>query len=222
MTTPRHHLPLALLANYVAGNTNEAVSLVVACHVTLCAACAAEHARLERAAGVQLAAAAPANVADDLLARTLARLDETPAAAPTPPRTQLPDAPLPAPLLRVLDGAPTRTDGSPRWRRLTPGIEQIPLPVATPGATARLLRLAPNVTVPLHGHEGDELVAVFSGGLEDGDQVFERGDVELRGASDQHVQRIRPGAPCIALVVNHGRLVPRTWAGRLFALITGV
>jgi putative transcriptional regulator len=219
--TPRHHVPRALLADYVAGNTNEAVSLVVACHLTLCSACSSELAQLERAAGAQLAAAPATAVSSDLLARTLARLDEPPAPAlDREPRTRIDEAELPRPLLRWLDrlpAAPGRT--APRWKRLVPGIDEIRLPVQTPGATVRLLRLMPKATVPLHGHEGDELIAVFSGGIEDAGEVYER-DVELRGAADEHVQTIRPGPPCVAVVVNHGALLPRTWAGRLFKLIT--
>lgn len=223
MTAPRHHLPRELLADYVAGHTTEAVSLVVACHLTLCARCTGEHAALERVAAASLERAPAASLPPDLLAQTLARLDDDSVPAPTePPRARLDDASLPRPLLRLLERLPrAASGGAPRWKRLVRGIDEIRIPVTTPGTTVRLLRLEPQVTVPLHGHEGDELIAVFAGGLEDGGQVFERGDVELRGAADRHTQRILPGAACVALVVNHGRLRPLTWGGRLFQLITG-
>lgn len=215
-SSPRHHLPEDLVADYVAGNTSEAVSLVVACHLTLCARCTASAAAFERAAGQLIEGATTSAVSPEALARTLSRLDDAaPSPASAPPAASVAGVDLPRPLLRYLDPA------GPRWHRLLPGIQELRLPVATPGTTVRLVRLAPNVTIPLHTHEGRELTVVFSGGIDDGSALYERGDIDLRGGDDRHVQRIRPGATCIALAVNHGNLVPLTIRGRLFKLLTG-
>ncbi len=231
MTAPSHHLPEALLVEYVAGTTAEPVSLAIACHTTLCGGCQIRVRELDRVAGAVLASTEPAAMAPDALQQMLARLDgdradhggaasasaAAPEAAPMsrePPTGQASDPRLPRPLLRYL-GEPSAW----RWKRVVPGIYQMKIASASREATARLVKLRPGAEIPLHSHAGAEYTVIFTGALEDGGMRYGRGDVAIRHAGERHDQRVSAGETCIALVVNHGDLIPLTWKGRILRLL---
>ena len=87
----RHHPTDELLLEYAAGTAAEPEALLVACHLTLCPTCRAVVEAAHTAASA-LAGEAVGAVADDVLATTLARLDEPEETAP--PRID-PDGVLP-------------------------------------------------------------------------------------------------------------------------------
>ncbi len=214
---PNHHVPEEGLLEYVAGAATDPASLAIACHVSLCAACAAQAAALEAVGGSILETSPGEPLDDGALQAALARLD----AAPEPPavaRGVAVEAPgflsafgLPSPLLRSL---PAQVAD---WRFVVPGVRAIDLPVFSSGATARLIAFGGGVTIPLHDHGGTEYVVVFSGALEEKAEGkrFGRGDISIRETGERHEQRATPGEPCIALVVNEGKLRPLTLRGRL-------
>ncbi len=211
--TPTHHMPEELLVEYVAGNTAEAVSLAVACHLTLCGACQQRARQIEDIAGSMMATSDATALHPDALTQTLARLD-APAGADlgSDPVATVSALGLPRPLLGYLGPA-----ADIPWKRLVPGVRGVDL-VRSPGPTAFLARFAPGVEIPHHDHEGPEYTVIFTGGLEDGPERFHRGDVAVADSGKRHVQRAETAEPCVALVVNCGELVPLTWKGRLLKL----
>ena len=213
---PNHHVPEDGLLEYVAGVATDPASLAIACHVSLCAACAAQAAALEAVGGSILETSSGEPLDAGALQSTLARLD----AAPEPAAADrgVVEAPgflsafgLPSPLLRSL---PARVAD---WRFVVPGVRAIDLPVVSSGATARLISFGGGVTIPLHDHGGTEYVVVFAGALDEKAEGkrFGRGDISIRETGERHEQRATPGEPCIALVVNEGKLRPLTLRGRL-------
>jgi putative transcriptional regulator len=214
--SPSHHVPEEGLLEYVAGAATDPASLAIACHVSLCAACAAQAAALE-ALGGSILETSPGEALDaGALAATLARLDAAP--EPAAVARGAVEAPgflsafeLPSPLVRSL---PAQVAD---WRFVVPGVRAVDLAVASTGATARLISFGGGVTIPLHDHGGTEYVVVFSGALEEKAEGkrFGRGDISIRQTGERHEQRATPGAPCIALVVNEGKLRPLTLRGRL-------
>jgi putative transcriptional regulator len=208
--TPHHHVSGELLTAYAAGTAPEAIALFVASHASLCAACRARLAAEEAVGGALLGAIAPAPL-DDLLARTLARLDEPFAPAPAPPPRH---AVLPPPVMRLLGGEPT-------WRRVVPDLEIAELPVRLNGNPAVLTRLAAGSVVPPHTHAGWELQLVLSGGYQADDGRFDRGDAHCADPSVTHGFRVDADAPCVSLLVREARIVPKTLLGRVFCWFTG-
>jgi putative transcriptional regulator len=216
-----HHVPEEMLLEYVAGASTDGAALAIACHVALCDACAARVAELEALAGGFLAAGGDAPLAPGALEAVLARID-----APPQPRAEaqvVPTAPaflaeydLPRPLLRRLAEGSAGSD----WRFVVPGVRAVDLPAGAPGVTVRLIAFKPGVTIPIHDHGGPEQVVVFTGALVEEGKRFERGDISIRDAGEQHEQRVAPGTPCIALVVNEGKLQPLTLRGRLLLALS--
>jgi putative transcriptional regulator len=60
--------------------------------------------------------------------------------------------------------------------------------------------------MPEHGHGGLELTLVLQGAFADGDERFQRGDVETEDATDQHVPVAEPGQTCICLAATDAPL----------------
>ena len=216
-----HHVPEEMLLEYVAGTTTDGAALATACHVALCDVCAARVAELEAVGGGFLDAGGVEPLAPGALEAVLARID-----APPQPRDEACAAPacpaflaefrLPRPLLHRLAEVPAVSD----WRFVVPGMRAVDLPASAPGVTIRLIAFKPGVTIPFHDHGGPEQIVVFTGALEEEGKRFERGDISIRDSGERHEQRVAPGVPCIALVVNEGKLQPLTLRGRLLLALS--
>ena len=136
----RHHLTDEILMAYSAGSLNEAFSLMVASHVSLCDECRARLASFDAIGGALLdeAPTDTAALAPDSLQATMARIAAGPA-QPARPRRR--PGVLPAPLQDYVNGDVDKI----RWRAVGMGVKQAILKTA-PGATARLLY------IPAGGH----------------------------------------------------------------------
>lgn len=219
LAVPHHHFSDEILLDYSAGNAKEPLGLPVACHLDLCPDCRDRVADLEAVASASLLTFGFPRASQDVRARLLSELGPRtmPVDASEPPiARELAGLGLPVALHRYLSA-----DHHPHWRLLIPGVREIRLGLREQGASARLVRLRPGVVIPLHDHEGPEYTVVFRGGLEEGEAHFQRGDVCVRDEGIDHEQHVERGEECIALVVNHGGLVPRTLKGHLFKLIAG-
>lgn len=202
--TVRHHIPEETLLSYAAGDLDDATSLVVAAHLTLCPACRALSDAADDVGGVMLETLTPVAMADDALAHVLARA-ELPVHGEMPmPMKAAPahDAVFPEPLRNRVGG----DLDSVRWRRIGPGVQQFVLPCVDGQSQARLLRIAGGQGVPEHGHTGEEFTLVLSGGFSDGNQTFARGDVEWADADVVHRPVADDGDGCVCLAVTSGPL----------------
>lgn len=194
----RHHLNDALLIGYAAGHLNEAFSLVVATHVTLCDDCRARMESLEALGGAVLDAEEEAPVSTDALARMMARLDVPVVVAPP---AVAPKASLPAPVAAYIGGDLAAI----KWRALGMGVRQAILPTG-PKATARLLHIPAGQAVPDHGHRGTELTLVLQGAFRDDTDRFGPGDVEIADQDLAHKPVAEAGEDCICLAATDAPL----------------
>lgn len=237
---PAHHAPDDILIAYAAGSLGASETLLIACHLTLCAECRRVVADAEAVGAAVLAGAsgpavpamppgmtagAPqavtADVPDHMLAALLGRLDDRdgldePAANPLTRQVTDPRGLIPAPLFGLtgdLDQA--------SWRRMFPGIHSLDLPGLGDGKLVKVHRFAAGMRVPEHDHPGLEATLVLSGGFTDDDGHFLRGDLSLRDHTRPHEQRIDPGEPCVWLWVGDGEFIPRTLMARLLRLLFG-
>jgi putative transcriptional regulator len=191
----RHHPPPDLLFDYATGGVREPVAVIVASHLSYCAECRAEVARLEAVGGALLGSAEAADMAPDALVRTLARLQDAP---PVPPAPALDDATrrmVPPPLRRYLGASVDRLD----WRRRTWSLTEAQLASPAPGYRFSLVRLPPKGSFPRHGHLGQEHTLVLSGSYDQPDGRYGVGDFEYADSERTHTLRSDEG--CICLVV---------------------
>jgi putative transcriptional regulator len=110
--------------------------------------------------------------------------------------------------------------GDGDWQRLVPGLIQH-VPLDADRGTLRLVRMRPGAVVPDHGHQGEELNLVLSGGFLDRGEHFDRGDLAVADADVEHDLRVDPGEHCVILQLLDGPIVPRTLLGRVVGALTG-
>lgn len=196
-----HHPELELLLDYSAGSLPEPVSLVVAAHACLCAACRAEVGRMEAVGGALLDALDPAAVGEDALAATLARIDAPPSS--DEPQRVPSDldaetrALIPAPVRRYLPG----NIKDLRWRWQGPTLHEARLSLARPGYRTSLFSLKPGKAPPLHTHGGNEYILVLAGSFEEDGEIYGVGDFAHADAAKTHIQTADAGKGCICLTV---------------------
>ncbi len=216
--TITHHASEALLLDYATGALDEAWSLAVAAHASLCAECRSALGDMERLGGALLETAPPHAVDDAGFDAVLARLDSVTAEPPALPVASDREYVLPAPIRRYLGG----DVGEIPWRRLGVGARQVLIPTGTPGVTTRLLRIPAGKPVPAHSHGGLELTLVFSGAYSDSTGHYGRGDFQEADPTLRHQPHAAPGEDCICLAVTDAPLAFSSPLMRLVQPLIGI
>ena len=195
----QHHPDDELLLAYAGGAAGEAVSLIVAVHMSFCAASRSRGRDLEAIGGALLQDLPPAPLGAGALDAALARLDQaTPYERPrrSPSRDGTPD------VLRAYIGGDLR---DVRWRTMSPRLSYAPL-LRRDGVSARLLRGTPGADSGRHSHEGLEYTLVLQGGFTDVTGNYGPGDLQVMADGMTHNPVVDPGEDCINLAVTTGRL----------------
>lgn len=213
---PVHHVPEEWLFDYASGALPEGVALVVATHCALCPVCRGQVEEFERLGASLMQTLDASPLGSDAESQLLAKLAMEPAPAPAPVQEAGPFV-LPQPL-RGYTG-PLSTI---RFKHTLPQLGQIDLPIAHSGPPVQLVHLKAGWSVPRHQHEGVERTLVLTGGFTDNYAQYGPGDLSVRGPGEDHLQHIDKGEPCIALVVNDHKLIPRTLMGKVARLLTGL
>jgi putative transcriptional regulator len=217
---PEHHPAQDTLLRYAAGTLPPGLALVVAVHVPLCRDCQTAVSLGETLGGALLADAPEVALRGDALTRTLARLDE-PVAAPVSAIESFdlgPGIPLPDPLLGHV---------RPGWRFLGPGLRRmtVRVPMGPPGGPpghVHLLRVAPGVGLPDHGHDGWEAACVLSGSFSDETGVYGPGDMAEADAVTTHRPVAGMDEACICLIAWQGQLRLRGLLARMARPLLGI
>lgn len=214
---PQSHEPVrrpsdALLADYAAGTCDEARSLILASHLTLCPDSRNRLALLEDLGGALLDEIEPAPLDAASLDALWQRLeDEQPEdTGPVvrrvpviPPANSVPgEPPMPVALAAYL-GRPLQALD---WRPLVRGVDEWEVPLAGGGARAKLVRAQPGAAIPAHTHDGEELTLVLGGAFSDSAGRYGPGDLSANDESVDHSPIAEAGEVCYCLLVMDGPL----------------
>ena len=215
----RHHPDDELLLAYAAGRLETGMHLVLGSHLELCPVCRERVHALDALGGVFLEEMEPAALADDALARTLARI-ETP--APARARVLRVSAPPPLPLGAVWPRALAHCSATP-WRWIAPGMRwsRVKVPEA-PEANVFLLRIAAGKYLPVHTHTEQEATQILYGRFHDGRALFGAGDFDAADPTIHHQPVVQDGSECICLASLSGRLRFDSTIARLFGSLVGM
>lgn len=202
--TINHHPCDESLVAYASGAADEATSLLIATHLTLCPACRRSVRDAESVGGTLLEDIAPEAMSADAFARVASRLGSAPQAEKSSRPSKAPAVAnvSPKPLRDYLGG----DLDSVRWRRIAPGVETRAVGLTGGKGRARLIRIAPGHAIPEHGHNGEELTLVLTGGYTDESGHFLRGDVEQADSGVEHQPVADPGGPCVVLATTDAPL----------------
>ncbi len=212
----RHHPSPEVLSDYARGALPAGMMLVVSCHLHGCDACRHEIAILESAGGVLLLTAAPVALADDALAKALARIDGGVARAPWPAKNP------PAFLARFPVPPPLRDQdiGSQLW--LTPSIWFAPVRFpAEPQRRTYLVYAKENTVLPEHTHRGREYTAVLYGSFRDGAGAFAQGDFEDADDSLSHAPAVTAQSECLCVISADAPMHLQGRLARMIQALTG-
>ncbi|MDJ0894911.1 MAG: ChrR family anti-sigma-E factor [Alphaproteobacteria bacterium] len=207
----KHHPNEEILLDYATGGLSEPGAVLVASHIALAPESRERVREMEAIGGALLESVdleAPAENArwtaslSDLMAKLdEPEIDEEQPEAPIEEMAVAKDmANFPQPLLDRV----RRAGGS--WHYFMPGAEYLDLGADETGAHAYLLKVKAGKTMPQHTHEAEEWVMILSGQMLDGDQVYERGDVQVNDSHVDHSPMAGQDEPCICMVVTHGAM----------------
>lgn len=212
----RHHIDPATLMAFSAGTLGEALSAVVAAHVSTCAHCAHEVETMDML-GAAMLSGMPVPMQDDVGALPAMPTDSV-AARPAAPAEQ-DDLLIPAPLRRRFG----LTGKDIRWKTLAPGVWHYRFKLG--GAEAgdlRLLRIAPGNRMLEHGHGGTELTLVLDGAFSDATGEYLPGDIQEVADEIEHSPVADRVSGCICLIASERPARFRGVVGRLVQAWTGL
>jgi len=209
-----HHPSEEMLLAYASGAADEATSLILAMHLSYCAACRRHSRELEAMGGSLLEELSPVPMASGALDAALTKLDgikpfERAARAVSKDGT-------PAVLRSYIGGDLADV----RWRQVGPRLAYVPL-LRRGAVTARLLRGVPGAQTGPHRHAGLEYTLVLKGGFSDETGRYAPGDLQVMEGDMRHNPVSDPGEPCINLAVTTGPLKFDSLLQRIVAPLFG-
>jgi putative transcriptional regulator len=217
--TITHHLDDATLMSCAAGSQREALAAVVSSHLSVCPHCRAQLREFERIGEVLFEALPPVATLKDAPVIAL-RADEALDIAVDHGAADDGDGDVPREL-RALVGAKNLDDV--RWRRLGPGVWHYPIPLSEHAeGDLRLLKVAPGLAMPEHGHGGSELTLMLRGSYSDRFGTFRAGDVADLGDDVEHTPVAHPVDGCICLIASDRKAKFKGLVARMVQPLTGL
>ncbi|MFN9164105.1 MAG: ChrR family anti-sigma-E factor [Alphaproteobacteria bacterium] len=217
--TMRHHIDTATLLAFSAGTLNEALSAVVAAHVSSCSHCAREVEAMDMVGSAMLAGM-PVQMTDGPVC-----VPEHPTAQPVVAASAAPvvgderGVAIPAPIRRRFG----ITGKDIRWQPLAPGVWHHRLPLGRPEAgDLRLLRIAPGYRMLEHGHGGTELTLVLQGAFSDSTGEYLPGDIQEVADETEHCPVADRVTGCVCLIASEERARFRGVVGKIVQAWTGL
>jgi len=202
--TITHHPSDETLAAFASGTLDEARSIVVAAHVSLCARCRATVHALELVGGAMIEHAEPAPLRAEAIEAAMSRLDSN---SDMPARPRLPKQDYPI-VLSPYDVGP--------WRWIGRGLYWRKADVCSQNGTrVFMLKAAPGTWLPHHRHAGTEWTCVLEGAFHHDLGRYGPGDFDEADENVEHRPFVEQGATCVCLVALQGGLKLQGWIGRL-------
>lgn len=213
--TITHHPDVSTLMSYSAGSLAEPLAAVVASHAAICPQCRTEIARMEAVGAALFAALGPSECVRPAPLNSLRRAECD--VEPAPEKTVSGD--VPSPLVKMI--GPHLRDIA--WKRLGFGIWHLPMPLS-PGTKGdlRLIKVAPGLMMPEHGHGGTELTLLLQGSYKDEFGHFQTGDISDLDENAEHQPVSDPQEGCICLIASTERAKFKGLLARIVQPLTGM
>ncbi|MCB2108260.1 MAG: ChrR family anti-sigma-E factor [Rhodobacteraceae bacterium] len=203
-----HPADESLLA-YAAGTLDEATSVLIATHLSLCPHCRAAVSAAESVGGEYLDRVEPSAAMKVSAADVLAMAEQGgEVARPAAPQAceivaDIADmADMPRPLRNYISDVGIKL----KWRWMGPGVRYAQIAGDDASEKIGLLRIAPGTRLPRHGHTDEEYTMVLAGSYESASCRYRRGDVEWADAAVVHQPSAGREQECVCLVVTRGAL----------------
>ena len=198
MNAITHHPTEETLAAFASGTLDEARSVVVSMHMSLCPACSRKARQYEAIGGAFLDRTAPVAMKPDALQKVSGLIDRN----------------FPAPTEGVEEPLDRYQLG--KWRWVWPGVRQrsVSVPVVS-NIKVFMLKAEPGIQLPHHKHTGYEWTCVLEGAFEHQFGRYGPGDFDEADETLEHKPTICDGAACICIVALQGDIKFQSGWGRL-------
>ncbi len=197
------HPPEDMLLGYTSGKLQDGFNMVLGCHINMCPTCRESLHLHQEIGGEMICTQTPTGMNTSAQA-TLDMLRKE--CEPSPKVIASPSNHNPSGIPFPLSSHLGEKIEKLKWQKLAPGLKQHVLDL--PGqALARLIWIGKGVSVPSHGHNGDELTLVLSGGYYDGEQSFTKGDLQWADHASPHQPIAMDDGPCLTLAVTDAPIV---------------
>jgi len=218
----QHHLDGATLLRYAAGDLDEAFSVIVASHLTMCGACRKSLRAAEEIGGRLLEKGNEAEVTVGAFDRLMEHIDASGEQVVIERRGNArsgDNGDVPLPLQRLVGSSLDEIS----WKAISPGVgrHKIELPTS-PGSSLYMLRIGSGKAVPEHGHGGAEMTLVLSGAYRDELGYFGPGDIADLDEHIEHQPKVEAGAPCICVVATEAPTRYKGFFSRLLQPLVGI
>ncbi|MEQ9345959.1 MAG: ChrR family anti-sigma-E factor [Thalassospira sp.] len=223
----KHHPTDQTLMDYAGGSLSQAMELLVATHMTVCPHCRGKVSGFEIMAGAALETTKTMEMADHSLDHVMAMLERDtanenimPEEVVTPRKIAVGESitgsamtAIPRPLAELLPVGVTSLEDIP-WKTLAPGVKHFQLKSIESKGTVRLMKIAPGVSIPDHGHHGHEMTLLIKGSYIDEIGRFRAGDVADLDDDVDHQPIADTAEECICLIatdapMRFNRLLPK-------------
>ena len=192
------------------GNTSEAESLILACHIAYCKVCKDELAKFENVGGVFLSNQEETGLSTDLLERTMQKIDKLDVE-----RTRnnyishtltsnLANSTIRIP--SVLSEYLESNHDTSKWNSALNNVKYKDIKFNNKDFKGKLLEIPAGKSMPKHGHESYEATLVLHGGYSDEKGNYNKGDLVIANSDEVHSPVSSETEGCICLVVYSGSL----------------
>ena len=198
-----------MLLKYSMGNTTEAESLIISCHIAYCAECKEELKKYETIGGYYLSNHKELSVSKDLWKNILVKVDGLDQEQYQTNYTSHSiksylsnfDIKIPSTLSEYL-GPDFDTKN---WKSSINNIKYKDIKFEDRNISGKLLEIPANKSMPKHGHEALEATLVLHGGYSDEKGDYNKGDLVVASSDEVH-SPVSDSSGCICLVVYSGSL----------------
>ena len=198
-----------MLLKYSMGNTTEAESLIISCHIAYCAECKEELKKYETIGGYYLSNHKELSVSKDLWKNILDKVDGLDQDQHQANYTShsiksdlsLSDIKIPSTLSEYL-GPDFDTKS---WKSSINNIKYKDIKFQDRNISGKLLEIPANKSMLKHGHEALEATLVLHGGYSDEKGDYNKGDLVVASSNEVH-SPVSASTGCICLVVYSGSL----------------
>jgi len=206
----KKHPSYDLLFNYAMGNTSEAESLIITCHIAYCKACKDELAKFENVGGVYLSNQNKTDLSSDLWNSILKKVkgldieqNQDNYTAHTLNSNLVKSAiKIPSALSEYLD----KKYDTNTWNSAMNNVKYKDIKFDNKDFKGKLLEIPAGKSMPKHGHESHEATLVLHGGYSDEKGTYNKGDLVLVSSDEVHSPVSSDIEGCICLVVYSGSL----------------
>jgi len=205
---------------FAAGQLNNALGVLIACHLEQCDHCKSKVASYEALGGDILSELPETQeVSDAMLPSLLSKLDASAdsnvnidsANSGHYDSLMINNMNIPRPLRRFIPAEFAQL----QWSGFSSSIKEFVLPLTDDGLTAKLYKIAAGKELPEHTHKGNEFTLVMEGSFTDNFGIYQPGDFILADTSTRHQPKAANDSDCICFAVMDAPLKMTGFFGRM-------